>query len=394
MSKQPASRHPFRNKAIIAFVVVSIILAWGINSRIDAASKLKDHTEEQVIPSVHVVKAASGTATEDVILPGTVQAWHEAPIFSRTNGYVKNWKADIGTQVKAGDVLAVIETPEVDAQLRQAEADLATSEANGKFAQSTAGRWQALLKTNSVSKQETDEKISDASAKKAATASARANLDRLKQLESFKRVTAPFDGVITARNIDTGSLINAGSGNAGGAEMFHVADVAKLRAYVEVPQTYTPMVKPELKAELHFSEHPGKNFDGKLIDTSHALNPTTHTLLVQFEIDNKNGELMPGGYVEAHLKLPAQEGSIRLPVNTLIFRSDGLQTAVVDANGIAQLKTIKLGRDFGKEVEVLSGITAGDSIIINPSDSLTSGQKVKILEPEKTDDKKPEEKKS
>ena len=258
-------------------MVVVLLAGWGIFTRIEASSDLKDRTEELAIPVVNVIHAPSGPTSEEIILPGTSQAWHEAPLYARTNGYIKEWKTDIGAHVKEGDVLAVIEAPEVDAQLRQAQADLATAEANSSLARSTAARWQSLLKTNSVSKQETDEKVSDAAAKAAGTASSKANLDRLHQLESFKRVTAPFDGIVTARSIDTGSLINAGSGSSGnggtGPELFHIADVSKLRVYVQVPETYTPAVHSDLTAEFVFSGHPGKRYNGKMVDTSHALDP-------------------------------------------------------------------------------------------------------------------------
>jgi RND family efflux transporter MFP subunit len=384
--------HPYRRKAIIALIVVGILAGWGIYSRIEASSSLHDRTEDMAVPVVTVMKATTADTSEEVVLPGNVQAWHEAPIYARTNGYIKDWKTDIGTQVKQGDLLAEIETPEVDAQLHQAQADLATAEANSKLAQITAVRWQALLKTNSVSKQETDEKISDAAAKLAATASARANVDRLNQLESFKRVVAPFDGIITARNIDDGALINAGSGSSAGVELFHIADVSKLRVYVQVPENYTPAVTPELKAELSFPQHPGKVFEASLTDTAHALDPTSRTLLVQFETDNANGELMPGGYTEAHLKLPTRSSTVRLPVNTLIFRSEGIQVATVDAEGKAQLKTITIGRDFGKAVEVVAGVGPGDTVIINPPDSLISNEAVHIAEPDKDAAKKDDKK--
>ncbi len=393
MSNEPRTQgHSYRSKGFIALIVVVILAGWGIIARHEAEANLRDVTEDLAIPVVNVMKAPSAASSEEIVLPGTVQAWHEAPIYARTNGYIKAWKTDIGAKVEAGDVLAEIETPEIDAQLHQAEADLATAEANSKLAQSTAARWQALLKTNSVSKQETDEKVSDAAAKAAATASARANLDRLIQLESFKQVVAPFAGVVTARNVDNGTLINAGSGNAAGMEMFHIAEVNRLRVYVQVPETYTPAVTPDLTAELHFTEHPGKTFPARLVDSAHAFDPATRTLLVQFSVDNENGELMPGGYTEAHLKLPVPASQIRLPVNTLVFRADGLQVAVVDENGTAQLKTITLGRDFGKEVEVVAGIAAGDTVIVNPPDSIVSGEKVRIAPPAKDEGKKDEKK--
>lgn len=387
--------HPYRRKGYIALIAIGILAAWGIIARIEANSDLTKKTEELAVPTVNVIKAPSAPPKEEIILPGTVQSWHEAPIYARTNGYIKDWKTDIGAPVKQGDVLAEIETPEIDAQTHQAEADLNTAQANSKLAQSTAKRWVALLKTNSVSKQETDEKVSDALAKTAAEASARANLDRLHQLESFKRVTAPFDGIITARNTDNGALINAGSGSSSGMELFHIADVNKLRIYVQVPENYTAAITPEIKAELHFPEYPTKIFTADFTDTAHALDSTTRTLLVEFSVDNAKHDLIPGGYTEVHLKLPSSASTVRLPANTLIFRSEGIEAAIVDGNGKAQLKPITISRDFGKEVEIVAGISPGDSVIVNPPDSLISDEKVNIAQPKKDDkaDAKKDEKK-
>ena len=380
-----------RRRLFIVFGIVVLVALGGIGLRLHAAWALRSQTKEDAVPLVAVVKAMSGPATEDIVLPGNVQAWHEAPIYARTNGYLKDWKTDIGTQVKQGTLLAEIETPEIDSQLRQAEADLKTAEANNQLAQSTATRWKALLKTDSVSKQEADEKVSDAQAKAAAFASAKANRDHLRDLESFKRVTAPFDGTITARNTDNGALINAGSGNAAGLELFHIADISRLRIYVQVPQNYSGAIGPDITAELHFSEHPGKTYTAKLLKTSDAIDPASRTLLAEFETDNSNGELLAGGYTEVHLKLPAASSNIRLPVNTLIFRASGLQVATVDADNHAVLKTITMGRDFGNTVEIVAGIAPDEPVIVNPSDSLSDGQSVRIAAAEdkgKTEPKK------
>lgn len=378
-------------KIIVIPVILILIAVWGISSRVYSSSQLDKTTNDQAIPTVGVMKPKKNAGDEEIVLPGSVQAWHEAPIYARTSGYLKSWVTDIGTPVKAGALLATIETPEVDAQLRQAQADLKTAEANNELSQSTAKRWADLLKTDSVSKQEADEKQSDASAKAALVAAAKANVDRLTDLESFKRVTAPFDGIITTRNTDTGALINAGSTSA--PELFHIADITKLRIYVQVPQTYTAAITPDLIAELHFAEHPGKIYKAKLIKTANALDPSARTLLVQFEADNQDGELLAGGFTEVHMKLPTKVETLILPVNTLMYRGTDMQVAVVQnadsqKNAKAILKTITLGRDFGNEVEVTSGLNPDDQVVVNPPDSLISGQDIKIAEPAKPADGK------
>lgn len=385
MSHQPASPPPGQGnpqkhhfKAVLLVIVLVALASWGIVSRIEAASSLHKKTNEQAIPSVAVLKAPHGPVSEEVTLPGTVQAWHEAPIYARTSGYLKSWVTDIGAQVKAGDLLAEIETPEIDAQLRQAQADLATAEANNALAQTTNKRWQDLVKTNSVSKQEAEEKAGDAAAKAALAASAKANLDHLQQLQDFKRVTAPFDGTITARNTDTGALINAGSSGTG-PELFHIAETSKLRIYVQVPENYMQAITPDMTAELYFTEYPQRSFTATLAHTAEALDPVTRTLLIQLQVDNDKNELHAGSYAEVHLKLASTSDNVRLPVNTLLFRGDGMQVATVDAEGKAQLKAVTIGRDYGKEVEVTAGVTPDETIIINPPDSLVSGQAVKVV---------------
>jgi RND family efflux transporter MFP subunit len=391
ISPSPADRTKPKAHGFAFFLFLLVFLAvagWGIDQRIEAATALDRKTAEESIPEVSVLPAARGALSEAIVLPGTVQAWHEAPIYARTNGYLKNWATDIGARVKAGDLLAEIETPEIDAQLHQAEADLATAEANNALAQTTAKRWQSLLKTNAVAKQETEEKTADAAAKEALAASAQANLDRLRELENFKRVTAPFDGTITARNTDTGALINAGSGGAG-QELFHIAETDKLRVYVQVPESYAQALTPDMTADLRFAEYPQRDFPATLTRSADALDPATRTLKIELEVDNEKGELMPGSYAEVHLKVPSAGDNIRLPVNALLFRAEGLRVAVVGADGKAQLRPITLGRDYGTEVEVTSGLETGESVIVNPPDSLLDGQKVRVVSsgeaPAKTD---------
>lgn len=373
-----------KKKRNIIILTIVVIAGWGMASREFAYIDLNKHAKERTL-SVLTITAAPGSAEETVVLPANVQAWHEAPIFARTNGYMKHWVTDIGTQVKSGDLIAEIDTPEVDAQLRQAEADLHTAQANNELAQVTAKRWVALLKTNSVSKQEADEKVSDAKAKEALMIAARANYNRLEELEGFKRITAPFDGTITARNIDDGALINSGSQTAS-RELFHIADVHKLRVYVQVPQTYAIPLKPGFTAQVHFSEIPGKDFTATLSNSAGAIDPVTRTLLLEFELDNADGSLLSGSYAEVHMKLPVPTSNIILPVNVLIFRPDGMKVATVGDDNKITLKKVTIHRDYGNQVELDSGVTAGEKIIINPLDSLEDGQEVHIQE--KKDDKK------
>ena len=372
----PPAPRSSSSRLVFIFVLIVVVAAAVIGLRLHAAHALAHDTSDNAVPTVAITHPTRGPTAEEVVLPGNVEAWHEAPIYARTNGYLKSWKTDIGTPVKAGDVLAEIETPEVDSQLRQAEADLQSAQANNILAQSTAARWKTLLQTDSVSQQEAAEKISDAAAKAAALASARANRDRLRDLESFKHVTAPFDGTITARNTDTGALINAGSGTGAGLELFHIADTSRLRIYVQVPQNNVGAITPGMTAELHFTEHPGKTYTATLSKSADAIDVSRRTLLAQFEIDNPEGELLAGGYTEVHLKLPTTDDTLRLPVNTLIFRAEGIQVATVDAQGAVTLKSITMGRDYGNEVEVKAGLSADEQVIINPPDSIATGQSV------------------
>jgi len=312
-------------------------------------------------------------------LPGTVQSFLEAPIYARTSGYVKAWYTDIGAPVKKGQLLAELDTPEIDDQLHQAEADLGTAEANGKLADSTAKRWQALVATDSVSKQENDEKAADAAAKNAAVLASKANVARLQQLESFKRVVAPFDGIVTARKTDVGALINAGSGI--GPELFHVADTSKLRVYVQVPQAYVPLVKAGMAASLRFVEFPRRDFPATVARTAEAMDATARTLLVELQVDNAQHELLPGGYTEVHLAVTPSAATVRLPINTLLFRAEGLRVAKIDGNNQVVLAPVTLGRDYGTEVEVVEGVAPGESVVLNPPDSLKDGQAVRVTPP-------------
>jgi RND family efflux transporter MFP subunit len=367
--------------AWIALIVALILAAWGVISRVHARSTLAKETGNEAIPQVTTLKPGRSPASEDLVLPGSVQAYIEAPIYARTSGYLKSWYTDIGSPVKKGQLLAEIDSPEVDQQYSQAQADLGTAHANTQLAVSTNERWKGLLATHSVSQQDADTKASDAAAKKAAEASAAANVARLRDLESFKRVIAPFDGVVTQRNTDIGALIAAGQ-NAGAA-LFRVADTSKLRIYVLVPEPYAAATVPGMQTDLVFTEHPGQKFPATLVRTANALDPAVRTLQVELQVDNANGVLFPGAYAEVHFKVPGSNQSLNLPSNTLLFRAAGLQVATVDSSDHVHLKTIVPGRDFGKSIEVISGLTADDNVVLNPPDSLIDGAAVRIAPPPK-----------
>lgn len=363
---------PIAGGLILLAAAVGLAL-WGINGRANALAVVTRETRDAAVPTVQVIHATAGAAAQEIVLPGTVQPFTDAPIYARASGYLRKWYADIGTRVNAGQVLADIDTPEVDQQLNQARADLATAEANEKLAKTTADRYRDLIKTNSVAQQDLDNANGALEARDTAITSAKANVNRLEELHGFARLEAPFDGVVTARNVDVGALVTAGSGR----ELFHVAAVQRLRVYVNVPEVYSRAATPGLKANLTLAEYPGRNFPGTLARTSQSIDVASRTLLTEIDVDNKSGELLAGSYVQAHLKLPAPEATTRLPVNALIFSSDGLQVAKF-INGKAVLSTVTLGRDYGDSVEVLTGLTPADSVIVNPPDSLVSGTAVTV----------------
>jgi RND family efflux transporter MFP subunit len=367
-----------RRYSLVLLVVALGLSAWGEISRVLARNALGRETARDALPSVITTTAQRSDVGEDLVLPGTVQAFVEAPIYARTNGYLKTWRTDIGTEVKKGQLLAEIEAPEIDQQLSQAEADLATARANESLSSSTNRRWQGLLSTESVSRQDADEKAGDAAARKAAVDSAAANVARLRDLESFKRVVAPFNGIVTARNTDIGALINAGQSS--GSELFRIADIQKLRIYVQVPEAYAAIAKPGLEAQLKFTEQANKTFLARTVRTSNALDPTLRTLRVELQLDNASRDVLPGAYAEVHFKLTGNADSLRLPANTVLFRSAGLQVATVDTASHVKLKSIVQGRDFGNTIEVLSGIEADDRVVVNPPDSITDGASVRIVD--------------
>jgi RND family efflux transporter MFP subunit len=366
--------------AIIGLIVVACVVAAGILPRMKAKADLRGETNDLAVPTVSVIQPKQGAPAEEVVIPGNVQPFIDSPIYARTNGYLKKWYMDIGTHVKTGQLLAEIDTPEVDQQLQGAKSDLATAEANEKLAETTSARYQDLKSTDSVSKQDVDNAEGDFAAKKATKESAAANLKRLEDTQAFQRIYAPFDGVITARNTDVGDLINSGNGGAA-QELFHIAQISKMRVFVNVPEQYSQAAKPGLSADLTLAEFPNRRFTGKLTRTSNSIDPGTRTLLVEVDVDNPTGELFPGAYAQVHLKLPNGSPVFILPVSALIFQTAGLQVATVDANNKAVIKAVTLGRDYGSEVEVVTGVAGDDKVITDPPDSIVDGELLRIATP-------------
>jgi RND family efflux transporter MFP subunit len=362
----------------VLFVAFAVI--WGISSRREANAQLAQETHELAIPTVMVVHPKSVAPQQEIVLPGDMQPYTDAPIYARTNGYLKSWHVDIGAHVKAGQLLAEIDAPEIDQQLEQARADLATAGANLRLAEITATRYKDLMKTESVSQQDVDNATGNLEARRTTVESAKSNVRRLEEMQSFKKIYAPFNGLITARNTDIGALIDSGSGGGPARELFHIAAVQRLRVYVNVPQIYSPDVQPGLRAELVLSEYPGRRFEGTLVRNSGSISDATRTLLTEIDVDNSSGELRPGSYVEVHLKLPTSVTTFTLPVNTLIFRAAGMQVATVKDGKTITFVPITPGRDFGTEMEILAGLKAEDSVVINPLDSLTNGQDVRLAQ--------------
>jgi RND family efflux transporter MFP subunit len=361
-------------------VIFLIVIAFGFISRNKAEADLKQVTTAAAISTVNVVYPKADAPTDEIILPGNTQAFTDAPIYARTSGYVKSWHVDIGARVKKGQLLAVIETPEVDQQSQQARADLQTARANLRQAEITAERWQALLETDSVSKQETDQAVSNFHAMKATVDSNLSNVRRFEELQGFQKIYAPFDGVITARNTDIGALINAGASTTPGQALFHLAAISTLRVFVAVPQIYSQAIRPGATASLTLDEFPGKTFSGTIARNSNSIDPASRTLLVEVDVDNRSGTLLSGAYVRVHLKLPQSVNSMTIPANTLLFRSEGLRVGVV-RNGRAELVPVTIGRDYGSSVEVVSGLQPTDPVILNPSDSLIDGTTVQVNAP-------------
>jgi RND family efflux transporter MFP subunit len=373
---------PRSSRAIfVLLAAVALALGFGIYSgirgRLEAASTLERRTEEAAVSDVVVVHPKKEAAIEEIVLPGGTQPYINAPIYARTNGYLINWFFDIGARVKKGDLLAVIDTPEVDKQLRQARANLGTAESNLALAQITANRWEGLIKTRSVSQQSTDTAVQNLGAMQATADSAAANVRYFEDLVGFEKVYAPFDGIITVRNTDIGWLIDSGA-NPASSLIFQLAQINTLRVFVAVPQVYASASRPGVTATLTLDEFPNRTFHGRVTRTSNSIDLASRTLNTEVDVDNPTGELLPGAYVLVHLKLPGKAYAVMIPSNTLLFRSEGLQVGVV-RSGHAQLVPIKIGRDYGATVEVISGLTPADAVIANPSDSLISGASVRIV---------------
>jgi RND family efflux transporter MFP subunit len=364
--------------AILALLIAAAIVIAGIVPRRNARAALESETRDLATPSVAVIHPKLGSPQTEIVLPGNIQAFTDSPIYARTDGYLKKWYVDIGGRVTAGQLLAEIETPEVDQQLDQARADLNTAQANYRLSEITSNRYQDLLKTDSVSKQEVDNANGDFEAKRATVASAQANVRRLEQLQSFEKIYAPFDGVITARNTDIGHLINSGAGGPA-SELFHIASIRTMRVYINVPQQYSQAAKPGINAYLTLQEFPGRHFKGELVRTADSIDQASRTLLVEVDADNASGEILPGAYTEVHLGVPSATPALIVPVSALIFRGDTLQIGTVQNGNQANLRTVTLGHDLGSEVEIVSGLQPDDFVITNPPDSLISGETVRVV---------------
>jgi RND family efflux transporter MFP subunit len=361
-------------------VVIAGLLASGIRSRVKDSAALSAVTDQMAVPSVSIALPKRAAPVQEIVLPGNIQPFISSPIYARTDGYLQKWYFDIGAHVKAGQLLAVIQTPEVDQQLAQARAALATAQANLELAQVTRDRYQGLLKKHAVAQQDVDNAVGTYNANKAIVEADQANVQRYEALVSFEKVYAPFDGVITARNTDIGDLINAGSSAGPKTDLFHIAQTGTVRVYVNVPEEYSRAMKPgETVADIALAEFPVQKFPGKVVRTAEAISGATRTLLTEIDLPNPRNALLTGSYAEVHLHVAAQNTTFLIPVNALIFRSEHLQVGVVE-NGKAVLADITPGHDFGTEIEVVAGLKADDQVVVNPPDSLVSGQEVKIVQ--------------
>jgi RND family efflux transporter MFP subunit len=382
------ARRPRLPRALTAVLILLLLVGGaalgmaiytGIQKRVAAEKTLQVETHTASVQFVTVTRPQPRAPNQDLVLPGTVQAFIDAPIYARTNGYLKKWYVDIGTHVQAHQPLAEIEAPEVDHELQQARADLETAQANYNLAKTTAARYQFLLKSQSVSKQETDEKVGDMDAKKAIVDAATSNVKRLEDLQSYEKVYAPFAGVITARETDIGDLITAGSSSSS-KEMYHLADISRVRVFVNVPEQDRRSAREGTRATLTLNEFPGRAFTGTVVRNSESIDPASRTLMVEVDVNNPTGELLPGAYVTVHFKLAEGTGhSLIIPVDTVLFRSEGMRVAVV-RNGRAELAPITVGRDFGNQLEIVAGLSPDDRIIVNPPDSLVSGTPVQVAQ--------------
>jgi RND family efflux transporter MFP subunit len=353
---------------------------WGIAGRARAMTALTSETRELNTPTVAVTLPRSGGPGEDVVLPGTLQAFADAPIYARTTGYLRRRLVDMGQRVKAGQLLAEIDAPELEQQLQQARSDLATAEANLRLAQVTSTRYRDLVRTESVTQQDADNAEGALEARKASMESARHNVQRLEQMEAFTRIESPIDGVVSVRNTDVGALIDPGAAGGAARELFHIVSTGRLRVFVNLPQRVSPLARVGLTADITLAELPGRRFAAVLTRTSEAIDPATRTLLAELQVDNAGGELLPGSFAQVHFKLPAATSTRVVPVNTLIFRGDGVRVAVVQRDSTVAMTPVTLGRDFGTEVEIVDGLGADSRVVVSPPDSLVDRQRVRVLE--------------
>ncbi len=378
-----AEEAPQRSPIFVILAVIAVALAIGavflLFQRKSQYQALAKETDASTIPTVAVIHPLTEPGNENLVLPGTLQAYVESPIYARTNGYLRKWYHDIGSRVSKGEVLADIDAPEVDQQLSQGKADLVTAQANEKLSEITANRLQGLMSTNAIARQELDNALGDLAAKRAIVQSAEANVKRLSELKSFERVYAPFSGVITRRNVDIGTLINAGNGGSA-QQLFSMAQTDPMRVFLNVPETYSASIYTGLGAYLELTQYPGQKFEGKVVRTAESIDLATRTLLTEVDIPNKNGQLLPGGYTQVHLLVKATSQRLRVPVNALLFRSEGLRAVVVDNNKHLRLQALQIGRDYGTSLEVLDGLKPDDWIVVNPADSLAEGQAVHVKE--------------
>ncbi len=380
---------------IVLLVIAVIVAITGILPRIHARAALRKQTDSLAVPTVSVVTAKSGAPMQEVVLPGTIQAHQDAPIYARTNGYVKAWYHDIGSRVRKGELLAVIESPEIDRQVDQARASLTTAQANLRLSHVTAQRYQGLSGTEAVSRQSVDTATQNERAQLSSVGVAQQTLNQMLAMQSFERVYVPFDGVVTARNTEVGQLVDSGSNGGTGSisllptgtatnntnspqELFHVSNISVVRIFINVPEVYVPQARPGVETDIDVPGYPGRVFKGKIVRTANALDLNTRTLLVEVDIDNRKGELLPGSYAQVHLKLPMKHPALIVPVSALMFRSDGLRVVTIDSQGHAHLQPITVGRDWGTEIEVLTGLNPGQGVVDSPPDSILENEKVNI----------------
>ena len=379
--EQPRKKRGGYLAAIVFAIVLAIAAVIGIMSRLSDRRVLAKETEQLAVPSVIVVHPKTEPTDQNMVLPSTLEAFTESPIYARTNGYLAKWYKDIGSRVRKGELLADIETPEIDQELMQAKAARDQAEAQLNLAKSSAQRWETLRKMDAVAQQETDERASGYLQQQANLASSTANLRRLEQLESFKHIYAPFSGVITRRNTDIGALINAGNSGTN-QQLFNIADIDPIRVYVDVPELYAPAVHPGVLAKIELAALPGQLFAGKVVRSADAIDPLTRTLRTEIDVPNPKGELFPGSFAQVHFAVNVPTQRFSVPVNALLFRAEGTRAAVVGSDNKVHLKPIVIGRDYGTEVEVLSGVEQNDALILNPSDSLEDGQPVQVAKQE------------